>query len=131
MKTYKLLRLRKDGTLGPLFINRSLVMPIGKRLQAEVHPTKGYKERPGFHSTPQINAPHLTMKGRVWVECDVVGQQYTPEQQPDMFSPKRDMDILPAWGWYYWERPEAQGGRWIISDNIKLIRIVEEEEVFA
>lgn len=47
IKGYKLLRLRKDGTLGPLFINARMRIPVGKWLKAESHPTKGYALRPG------------------------------------------------------------------------------------
>jgi hypothetical protein len=68
---YKLLRVRKDGTLGPLFINKRQVIPIGEWLQAENHPTKGYAVRPGWHVCPQPFAPHLTDKGRVWVQVEI------------------------------------------------------------
>jgi hypothetical protein len=46
---YKLFRVRKDGTLGPLFINRPQRVPVGKALVAEDHPTKGFAFRPGWH----------------------------------------------------------------------------------
>ena len=45
MKAYKLFKLRADGTLGPLFINRQQVVPIGEWLEAETHPTQGYAVR--------------------------------------------------------------------------------------
>jgi len=54
MKAYKLLKLRKDGSLGPLFINRKQKIPIGKWLTAECHPTKGYALRPGWHTTSKL-----------------------------------------------------------------------------
>jgi len=41
MIAYKLMRLRKDGTLGSLFINKKKVYPIGEWLEAEFIPTKG------------------------------------------------------------------------------------------
>ena len=66
MNGYKLLRLRKNGTLGSLFINRRAVLPLGIWLPAEEHPTKGYKFRPFWHCLPVPKAPHLTEKGRAW-----------------------------------------------------------------
>jgi hypothetical protein len=44
---YKLFRKRKDGTYGPLFINRSQKILQGETYHAEDHPTKGYAYRPG------------------------------------------------------------------------------------
>lgn len=48
---YKLFRVRKDGTIGPLFINRPLVVVPGQWMEAESHPTKGFALRPGGHCT--------------------------------------------------------------------------------
>lgn len=47
-RAFKLLKLRRNGTLCPLFINRKQVISIGKWLPAEDHPTKGYAHRPGL-----------------------------------------------------------------------------------
>lgn len=60
---YKLIRMRKDGTLGPLFINKKQIIPIGIWLDAESHKTKGYAFRPGWHVTLEMNAPHLSTRG--------------------------------------------------------------------
>lgn len=43
---YKLFRQRKDGTLGPLFINRRQRLEVGKTYEAEEHRTKGFAFRP-------------------------------------------------------------------------------------
>lgn len=40
MIAYKLFRLRKDGTIGPPFINAKLRIPIDEWLQAETHHRK-------------------------------------------------------------------------------------------
>ena len=48
MKAYKLMRMRKDGTLGSLFINKSCI-PLGKWLEAR-SPDKGYAHRPGWRT---------------------------------------------------------------------------------
>ena len=66
MIAYKLLRVRKDGTLGSLFIDRKKVIEIGVWLKSESHQTKGYKYRPYFHCTSKPTAPHLSEKGRKW-----------------------------------------------------------------
>jgi len=105
MKTktvYKLLRKRKDGTLGPLFINRRQVIPVGKWLNAECHPTKGYAVRPGWHTMAEPNAPHLTEKGRVWVKAEV--RHYEE-----------------------FERPVSQGGLWYLAKKMRVLEVLEEK----
>jgi hypothetical protein len=95
---YKLLRLRRDGTLGPLFINRELVVPVGQWLRAEDHPTQGFAHRPGWHVSPKPHAPHLSMKNRIWVKVEI-----------------DDYDEL--------HRPKSQGGMWWIA---KWMRVIDE-----
>ena len=104
MKAYKLMRLRKDGTLGSLFINRKVIIPIDEWLEAEDHPTNGFAHRKGFHCTFTPHAPHLKEQlsngeKRVWVECEV--EDY-----------------------HTYDRPESQGGRWILADRMKVIKII-------
>ncbi len=102
MKAYKLLRKRKNGTLGPLFINRKQIIPINKWLPAEEHRTKGYKFRPGWHTVDQPTAPHLSMNGRAWYEVEIEN-------------------------FYKLSRPKSQGGTWFIARKIKIIeRVVNE-----
>ena len=93
---WKLFRIRKDGTLGPLFINRSLVIEPGIWLPAEEHPTKGYAYRPGWHATPQPHAPHLSENGRVWRR--VLLKEVTEHH-----------------------RPESQGGTWYLAEWMKVL----------
>ncbi len=93
---YKLLHVRKDGTLGPLFINRRLRVPIGEWLEAEFHPTPGFALRPGWHTSIAPEAPHLTMKDRAWFQVEV-------EE------------------WYTLDRPGAQGGEWFISQWMRVL----------
>lgn len=99
MIAFKLLRQRKDGTLGPLFINRKQRIPIGETLIAENHPTKGYAVRPGWHCAAEPKAPHLSTKGRVWCEVWV-----------DDF--------------YKFKRPKHQGGEWIIANRMTVGRVL-------
>lgn len=93
---YKLLRKRKNGTLGSLFINRKLVIPIGEWVESAGYPTKGYAYRPGWHCSVN-KAPHLSLKDRVW--CLVEAEDY-----------------------YYHKRPVSQGGLWAIAKRIKILK---------
>lgn len=104
MIVYKLFRLRKDGSIGPLFINARLRMKIGEWMPAEFHPTKGYAVRPWWHCCALPIAPHLTEKGRVWAACEV--DEYMT---------------------YF--RPQNQGLKWILAKKIKVLKILTPEEV--
>jgi hypothetical protein len=97
MKGYKLFTLRNNGTIGSLFINRKLVIPFNEWLDAESHPTKGYKLRPGWHILAKPVAPHLSEKNRQWckVEFD-------------------DFEELC--------RPENQGGKWFLAQKMKVVK---------
>lgn len=97
MKAYKLLRKRKNGSLGPLFINKQQVIPVGEWLKAENHPTKGYAVRPGWHCTVKKSAPHLSERNRVW--CQVEVEDFTK-----------------------FIRPESQGGEWVLANKMKIIK---------
>lgn len=98
MKAYKLFKKRKDGTLGPLFINARQRVPIGQWLPAGDHPTKGFAHRPGWHCTFEPRAPHLKMtENRVW--CLVEVEETT-----------------------VYNRPESQGGQWVLANRLKVIR---------
>jgi len=96
---YKLFRKRKDGTYGPLFINRRQKLVHGEWYHAEDHPTKGYAYRPGWHicSSP-ANAPHLKhdIDNRVW--CRV--QFFDAEKIA---------------------RPENQGGFWWLARRMRIM----------
>ena len=96
MIAYKLLKKRKNGTIGPLFINRKQVIPIGEWLQAESHPTKGYAVRPGWHTTSKPEAPHLSMKDRVWMRVEI--NDYVK-----------------------FIRPKNQGGEWWLAKRMKVL----------
>lgn len=99
MKAYKLLRVRRDGSLGPLFINRRQRIPVGKWLDAEDHPTKGYAHRMGWHACQEPVAPHLVMKGRMWCEVEV-----------------EDFEELV--------RPAIQGTKWYLSKRMRLVGLL-------
>lgn len=102
MKAYKLVRKLKDGSLAPLFINKKSRFPIGVPLIAEPHQTKGFAFRPGWHCTLIPSAPHLSKKGRVWVEVEV-----------------EDFKL--------YSRPESQGGTWILAQKMVIIKELNDE----
>ena len=77
---YKLFRLRKDGTLGPLFINRTQRLHLGIEYEAEDHLTKGYAHCSGWHISSTPDAPHLSKKNRVWAR--VTFKQYRAHLRP-------------------------------------------------
>lgn len=109
MKAYKLLRKLKDGKLYPLFIHKTYETPIGKWMQAECHPTAGFKVRQGWHCTFLPYAPHLSMRlsngeQRVWVECEI--------EEVETY-----------------DRPESQGGTWALAQRMKIIRELTMDEI--
>ena len=109
MIAYKLVRKLKDGNLYPLFIDKRNPLKFDEWLEAKCYPTKGFAVRKGYHCTFTPYAPHLSMKlasgeERVWVECEVDN-------------------------WTTYDRPESQGGEWILSQKIKFLRILSLEEV--
>jgi len=93
---YKLFRQRKDGSLGPLFINQRQRIEPGVWLPAEAHRKKGFAFRPGWHCCLTPNAPHLSETGRVW--CKVLVDDYA-----------------------LFDRPASQGGTWVLAQKLKLI----------
>lgn len=97
MKAYKLIRKMKDGSLSPLFINKKSRIPLNVWLEAESHPTKGFAYRKGWHCTLTPVAPHLSKKDRVWVEVEIEDYEY-------------------------YNRPESQGGTWVLAQKMKIIK---------
>ena len=103
MIAYKLFRQRKDGTLGPLFINRKQVISFNEWLQAGFHPRKGFAPRGGWHCTLKPHAPHLkenlkSGEKRVWVKVEV--EDYEK-----------------------YDRPESQGGTWVLAQRMRVLEI--------
>ena len=102
MIAYKLVRKDKDGLLYPLFINKKEPFKFNEWLIAECYPTKGFAIRKGWHCCFERNAPHLKQElangeQRIWIEVDVDD-------------------------WNIYDRPESQGGAWILAQKIKIIR---------
>lgn len=104
MKCYKLVKIRRDGTIGSLFIHKTERLRLNEWMKAEYYPTKGYAPRFGWHCTFYPYAPHLAERGRVWVECEV-----------STFKT--------------YSRPESQGGDWILAEELKILRVLTIKEV--
>lgn len=100
MIAYKLCRKLKNGKITSLFINKKKNIEFGIWLDAENHPTKGFSERPYWHCCSQTNAPHLSMKNRVWVKVQI-------------------KDFIK------FERPDNQGGLWYLAKKIKFVKLIE------
>lgn len=97
---WKLFRRMKDG-LHPLFINKSMIIEPGIWLLAESHKTPGFAYRPGWHATLQPSAPHLKMtlasgEKREWVRVSLRGVKL-------------------------YDRPESQGGTWVLAEELMVI----------
>jgi hypothetical protein len=97
MTAYKLFRVRKDGTIGSLFINARRRLPIGEWMTAEPYPTSGFAFRPGWHALVKPEAPHLSKTGRAWFVVEVENfERHT--------------------------RPASQGGEWLLAKRMKIVR---------
>ena len=142
MITYKLFRVL-NGKLYPLYVETDREMKIGEWLMAHVGKlvddthVKAYgcggklSLRPGFHST---NLPVTDWIGKkmpdgslaqrpdtVWCECEVIGNQIE-------ITSRFGSRTIPH-GWYYFRTNSKQRDPWIISDKIKIKRILTNEEV--
>ena len=140
MKTYKLLRLI-DGKLYPLYVNANQEMPTGQWLNAEVGQLADATHvksrlgplalRPGFHSCEVPFTDWIGRKGSdgrlyqrqetVWCECTVDGNQLH-------VSERNGLKTIPE-GWYYFRTKPGQPFPWIISDSIRIERILKRSEV--
>jgi hypothetical protein len=97
VKAYKLFRVRKDGSIGSLFINRKAKLEVGKWLKAENFPTSGFTHRPYWHCTKNPIAPHLSEKDRMWYRIEMTN-----------FTKMI--------------RPANQGGIWYLAGKIRIIK---------
>lgn len=140
MKTYKLMRY-KGGKLYPLFVEADRELPIGEWLEAHVpqhdnpHHVKSkigpLSLRPGFHSTEvpwtdwigkyREDGVLVQRKDTVWAECEVEGDQIH-------VTKRYGLRTIPE-GWYYFNTRPRQIWPWVISDRIKINRILSLEEV--
>lgn len=99
MNAYKLFRVKKDGSLGSLFIGRDLTILKDRWMTAETNlPHPGLAHRPGFHCCAKMTAPHIKLKLksgeiRVWRKVEI-----------------EDYETIV--------RPASQGGVWFIAKQM-------------
>lgn len=137
---YKLFEQNASGELFPLFIGKNQPVKIGEWMHAEYLPTKGFACRGGWHIGDMPDAPWL--KGydgsdtgcyksrwktgkRVW--CIVEYNANTDYNKEVAKLPgKCFKDCIPEDGFYYFK--EAGRGVWSITSDIRVVRILNEDE---
>lgn len=139
MITYKLFRM-KDNKLYPLYVEANTEMKMSKTLKAvvgekadETHVKSklgSLSLRPGFHSTlvpftdwigKKTDDGLVQRKENVWCECEVNGNEI---EVTDRYG----LRTIPK-GWYRFKTNSKQRDPWIISDKIKINRILSNNEV--
>ena len=101
MLAYKLLKLRKDGSVGPLFINAKSRLERHVWMTAETFPTKGFAVRKGWHCCLEPKAPHLKLELAS--------------------GERRQWWMVEIEDYEEYDRPESQGGTWLLANRMKLI----------
>ena len=141
MKTktgYKLVEMRDDGKLFPLFIGKTKETLMNEWVYGEIIPTKSFSVRPGWHLNCELpSAVHLmsadgtykSQRGkrfkRVWCEVEYAADvDYT--EVVEKLPKKCFTGRLPDGGFYNFR--ESGNRLWVIADRIKITRIIPEEE---
>ena len=137
---WKLFEMDSDGKLFPLFIGKKEETPKNEWIVAQIiMDHKGFAHRPGWHigtgvpSAPWLMSADGTYKSqrskywrRVWAEVEYNSDNdYT-----DVVSalPKKCfVDQLPENG-YYKFRETGCNRIWIIADQMKIVRVLSEDE---
>lgn len=139
---FKLFEMNESGELFPLFIDKKEEVEIGKWIKAKnCGKVSGFAQRPGWHVGSNIpDAPWL--KGydgsdtgvyksrfkngkRVWCEVEYNNSiDYTEEVSK--LPKKCFVDKVPENGFYLFR--EAGRGTWVITSDIKVNRIISDEE---
>ena len=148
----------EPGKLFPLFVYANEPMPIGEWLYAKNGELKDgkvksklglLKYRPGFHINdiaPYVN--HIGVKENgvikymhpdtVWCEVEYItdidynidANSHGWNADHTKFDAKKAcLDKVPRNGFYYYKTSPQMFGRWIISGEMKINRIISDEEV--
>ena len=141
MKGYKLFEMKKDGKLFPLFIGIDKANTINEWVHAEFLPTKNFASRGGWHIGADIpDAPWLKAydgtdigfyksrfaKGkRVWCEIEY-NSNHDYNEEVSKLPKKCFENKIPEDGFYFFR--EVGKGTWIITSDIKILRIIDEAE---
>jgi len=118
MIVYKKVRVLKDENYYPLFIDKKKPFKFGEWMKAGYHPTPGFAPRSlgvdengeeigGWHCCFKMEAPHIadelkSGEKRVWMECEAKGKMEK------------------------YDRPESQGGAWLLVQYLKPLRIIKD-----
>ena len=156
MIAYKQFRMDKSGKLHPLFVFANEEIPVGVWLKAkEGERTEQGKVksklgplayRPGWHLSEAPYAPHIGLKENgkirymrpdtVWALCDINSTiNYTKEARNNgvrngkMNLQKACLDHIPENGFYWYNTNPNAFGSWLITDSIKVIKVLTDEEV--
>lgn len=101
-RVFKLFKVRKDGSIGSLFMNAKRKLPVGEWIAAGNHHRKGFALRPAWHATDKPVAPHL---------------------KPELSSGEvRKWFVVEIANFEELVRPEIQGGKWYLAQQIKIIK---------
>lgn len=138
---YKLFEMNSNGELFPLFIDKAEEIPVGKWVKAKYIPTKGFASRGGFHIGADVpDAPWLKAydgsdtgfyrsrfsKGkRVWCEIEY-NSNHDYNEEVAKLPKKCFVDKVPEDGFYFFR--EVGKGTWVITSDIKVLRIIDESE---
>ena len=143
MKVYKLFRV-KGSKLYPLYVNAKESIPINKWIKSkpgelvdETHVKASgcggkLRLRSGFHSTDipftdwigekQDDGSLAQRANTVWAECEIRGAEIESKT-------KDGYDIIPEDTYYYFKTNTKQERPWVISDWMKVNRILSNAEV--
>lgn len=143
MTTYKLFKTR-NGKLYPLYVEADREMETKKVLKSHVGElvddthvkAKGcggkLALRAGFHSTltpftdwigkRDADGTLIQRKDTVWCECEVDGKEI-------IVTDRRGLRNVPNNSYYRYKTNNKQKEPWIISDNIKINRVLTNKEV--
>ena len=153
MKAYKLFR-KKHGKLYPLYVNANEPVPVGEWIEAkpgEITEDGKVKSRlgklayrPGWHCSdrpialhigekknPKDKLPSFRPKDQVWAEVEVIDTVNWQEEANKQGKNPRDKQLrfVPRHGFYEYKTNPNMYGVWIIAGNIKVNRILTDEEV--
>ncbi len=138
---YKLFEMDSKGNLLPLFIDKNNPVPMGEWIKAEFIPTKGFAARGGWHvgadvpDAPWLKSydgtdtgfyrPRFKHGNRVWCEIEY-NDNHNYDEEVSKLPKKCFVDKVPDDGCYFFR--EVGKGVWVITSDIKINRILTEEE---
>lgn len=137
---YKLFEMNEEGKLFPLFIGKNSEVPIGEWIHAEFIPTKGFAQRGGWHIGELPDAawlkgydgsdvgcykPRFKHGKRVWTMVEY-NTTHCYDNEVKELPKKCFMDKIPENGYYIFR--EVGKGNWVITSDIKVIKIITDEE---